>query len=170
MASRQGLSPTSATPCHPPPQQAGPHKESRPGSPHATNPSSTYERLGCAEYHPDGGAIQAGVAWGGCRSMSARSISATGCPVSIAVELATARMMRAPSGSALAFCRSRWSSGSGLGIGRSTKHRHSGSTITRKCSPHAPNPPPPPTSACGTRSVLRIDHPAPNTTPLHRRP
>ena len=48
--------------------------------------------------------------------------------------------MRAPSGSALAFCRSRWSSGSGLGIGRSTTHRHSGSTVTRKCSPHAPNP------------------------------
>jgi hypothetical protein len=28
----------SATPCHTPPQQAGPHKESRPGSPHAPNP------------------------------------------------------------------------------------------------------------------------------------
>jgi hypothetical protein len=72
--------------------------------------------------------------------VSARSISATGCPVSIAVELATARMMRAPSGSALAFCRSRWSSGSGLGIGRSTSQRHSCSTVTRQCPPHAPNP------------------------------
>ena len=39
--------------------------------------------------------------------MSACSISATGCPVSIAVELATARMMRALSGSALEFSRSR---------------------------------------------------------------
>jgi len=35
---RRGLSPTSATPCHTPPQQASPHKESRPRSPHAPNP------------------------------------------------------------------------------------------------------------------------------------
>ncbi len=37
----------------------------------------------------------------------------------MAVELATERMMRAPSGSALVICRSRSSSGSELGIGTS---------------------------------------------------
>ena len=35
----------SATPRHTPPQQAGPHKESRPGFPHASTPSPTDERL-----------------------------------------------------------------------------------------------------------------------------
>jgi hypothetical protein len=40
------LSLTSATPCHTPPQQAGPHKESQPGSPPMPpTPSPTYERL-----------------------------------------------------------------------------------------------------------------------------
>ena len=39
------FSPTSSTPCHTSPQQAGPHKESRPGSPMPPTPSPTDERL-----------------------------------------------------------------------------------------------------------------------------
>ncbi len=46
VASLQGFSSSKChPPSHPPPQQAGPHKESQPGSPQPPTPSPTYERL-----------------------------------------------------------------------------------------------------------------------------